>query len=93
MTPSSPTSLDSRDPAKLVSAREARVVEPVVPEPDPLALREVENQHAQAIHKAEQGWVGKVCGSRGEKSGNVAFLVIVACFVLISVGAVCLGTQ
>jgi hypothetical protein len=77
--------LDSPEPTKLVTAKEAREVEPVVPEPDKLALKEVENSHAQATHRAEQGWVGKICGSRGEKSGNIAFLVIVACFLLIGI--------
>ena len=51
-----------------------------------LAIKEEENSHARTTHKQERGWVGALCGTRGEKSGNVAFLVIVACFVLIAVG-------
>jgi hypothetical protein len=44
----------------------------------------LENSHQQATQKTEQGWIGKVCGSKGEKAGNIAFLVIIACFLLIS---------
>lgn len=76
----------SHDPVpaeQLVTANEARAVEPVIPEPDKLALQEEEHSHAEAIHRQERGWVGIICGSRGEKSGNVAFMVIVACFILI----------
>jgi hypothetical protein len=54
-----------------------------VPEPDNLGSKEVEDSHALAMHKQERGWIGAVCGTRAEKFGNVAFLVIVACFVLI----------
>jgi hypothetical protein len=51
-----------------------------------LAIKEEENSHARATHEHERGWVGALCGTRGEKSGNVAFLVIVSCFILIAVG-------
>ena len=46
------------DPEQLVTAREARAVRPIVPEPDSLAIKELENSHAQALHKQERGWVG-----------------------------------
>ena len=35
------------------------------------------------MHKQERGLVDVLCGTRREKFGNVAFLVIVACFILI----------
>ena len=46
-------------------------------------LREVENSHNKAILKAEGGFVGAVFGSRTEKPGNVALIVILLCFLLI----------
>lgn len=76
--------MDSPEPLKLVTPSEARQVEPVVPEPDKLALKELENSHAQATQKFEQGWIGKFCGSRSEKAGNIAFLAIVACLLIIT---------
>ncbi len=75
--------MDSPEPTKLITAKEARQVEPVIAEPDSLALREVDNSHAQATHKAEQGWIGKICGSRAEKAGNIAFLAIVMCLIIV----------
>jgi hypothetical protein len=43
------------------------------------------------MHKQEKGWIGVLCGSRSEKPGNVAFLVIVLAFVLIIVALVRIG--
>jgi hypothetical protein len=84
--------LDSPDPPdQLVTPKEARAARPTVPEPDRLGIKEVEDSHALAMHKQERGWVGAVCGTRGEKFGNVAFLVIVACFSLIGMALYLFG--
>lgn len=71
--------------AQRPSASEAPAAQLIVSESDSCAIKKVENSHARAMHKQERGWVGVVCGTRGEKSGNIAFLVIVACFILIIV--------
>lgn len=83
--------MDSFEPIKLAKPREAREVEAVVPEPDKLALKELENAHARATQKFETGWVGVVCGSRGEKAGNIAFLTILICLLTIIGSVVAFG--
>ena len=53
----------SPDPTQqLVTTSEARAVRPIVPEPDSLAIDELESSRAQAIHKQERGWVGSPDG-------------------------------
>ncbi len=69
-----------------VTVEEARRAEPNVPEPDALALKESDNNHDKAILKAEGGFVGAFFGSRTEKPGNVALIVILLCFTLIFCG-------
>lgn len=69
--------------------RHARQVESVKAES--LDLKKVEHAHEQATHLAEQGWIGKICGSRGENAGNIAFLAIVACFMVIAGAALRFG--
>lgn len=66
-----------------VSADAARLAEPNVLEPDGLAFREADHAHEQAMHKAEHGSIGRLLGSRSEKPGNVASIVILLCFVFI----------
>jgi hypothetical protein len=86
MTKSKSTSLALPSNSEKISVEEARKAEPTVREPDALALAEIENNHAQATHHAEQGSIGHFLGSRSEKPGNVAFIVIIICFLII-VGA------
>lgn len=66
-----------------VSAEDARRAEPNVLEPDALAFKEADHAHAQAMQKAEHGSIGRLLGSRSEKPGNVASIVILLCFVFI----------
>ena len=72
-------------PPETVSPEQAEAVTPKIPAPDDLALQELKasNGHVQAIQQAEQGLIGLLLGSKSEKSGNVAFLVIFFCFVFI----------
>jgi hypothetical protein len=49
-----------------------------------LAVLEAKNQHEQTLRKAEQGWLGSLLGSHGEKAGNISFIVILICFALIA---------
>lgn len=67
-----------------VSVTDARSVEPEVPEPDRLARQELRRAHEKAMHKQDRGWIGVLCGSRAEKAGNVAFMVILGAFILIA---------
>lgn len=55
----------------------------MVREPDALAVLEAKNQHEQTLRRAEQGWLGSLLGSHGEKAGNISFIVILICFTLI----------
>ena len=71
---------------EIVTVDAARRAEPVVREPDALALKEAENAHAQSIQKVERGLIGLIMGSKTEKSGNIAFVVIFFCFVVIVIG-------
>jgi hypothetical protein len=73
--------LQNNNVKETVTAEQARGVRPNVPEPDPLALQEAKNAHENNMHKNERGWVGAVFGSRSEKPGNVALIVILLCFV------------
>jgi ABC-type multidrug transport system permease subunit len=73
------------DPPSLISVEAARRSEPTVVAPDARAKKE-ELLHAQATQKNDLGWVGVVLGSRSEKPGNVAAIVILFCFILIGVG-------
>jgi RNA polymerase sigma factor (sigma-70 family) len=50
------------DTERLVTANEARAVRPIVPEPDSLAGKEVENSHAQALDKQGRERVGSRYG-------------------------------
>lgn len=70
-----------------VSIEVARRASPVTREPDALARQELEYNHAQATQRSEQGWIGKFLGSKAEKPGNVAFIVIIICFVIIATAA------
>jgi hypothetical protein len=63
-----------------VSASEARVTQPVVPPPTKSTEKELEFWHAQRTQKAEQGWVGWVFGSKYEKPGNIAAIVVLLSF-------------
>jgi hypothetical protein len=58
-------------------------VQPAIQEPDTLALEEARLEHERTLHKADKGWIGHLCGSRNEKPGNVAFLVILGSFLLV----------
>ncbi len=64
-----------------MTAEQARGVEPTVRAPDELAIQEAKNAHENNMHKNERGWVGAVFGSRSEKPGNVALVVILLCFI------------
>jgi hypothetical protein len=46
---------------------------------------EAKNLHEQTLRKAEQGKLGFFLGSHGEKAGNISFIVILICFLLISI--------
>lgn len=69
----------------LVSVADARRATPVVREPDALALAEVKNAHEQATAVNERGIVGRLLGTKTEKPGNIAFIVILVCFALVTV--------
>ena len=73
-----------KNDGKLVSLSEARSVKPDIVEPDPLALKEADNSHAQATQRAEQGLIGIVFGSRMEKPGNIAALVVMFSFLMLA---------
>ena len=75
---------DSR--TDIVTVDAARRAEPVVREPDALALKESDNAHAQAVQKNERGWVGVVMGTKAEKAGNIASVVILFSFIIIAFG-------
>lgn len=72
-----------------VSPEQAAAVIPIIRPPDTLALQELNaaNEHAQATQKAEQGWIGQLLGSKSEKSGNVAALVVLFCFIFVFTAA------
>ena len=42
-------------------------------------------EHEYQIDKlrTEIGWIGKIIGAADEKAGNIAFLVIASCFVIL----------
>jgi len=65
---------------------DARRADPKIRSPDELAIQEANNAHAQATLWAEQGWIGHVLGSKTEKPGNVAAIVIFFCFILLVIG-------
>jgi hypothetical protein len=67
----------------LVTEDQARKSEPVVREPDPLAIEELKNNHTKNMASLHRGFVGSCVGSGPEKAGNVATLTIVACFLMI----------
>jgi hypothetical protein len=77
--------LDKQKATELVSVDAARAVEPKVPSPDALALKELENSHSKSMHTLSRGWIGACIGSGNEKPGNTAFLVIVCCFAFIGI--------
>lgn len=52
-----------------------------------MARQELEYNHAQATQRSEQGWIGRYLGSKSEKPGNVAFIVIIICFMVIGIAA------
>jgi len=56
---------------------------PRVPE-EPVALHQ-DPLTGQTGFREELGWVGKFIGGKSEKAGNVAFIVIVVCFVLLMI--------
>jgi hypothetical protein len=85
MTSSESTSSTSPAQPDTVSVEDARRAEPVVREPDALAVLEAKNLHEQNLRKAQQGKLGSLLGSHGEKAGNISFIVILICFLLISV--------
>lgn len=60
------------------------VVRPDIPVPDALALQEGRNQHEHKLELTKQGQLGRLFGSGVEKSGNVAALVIVFSFALLT---------
>lgn len=68
---------------ELVTPNQARTVEPTIPAPDELAKKELEFWHAQKTQEAEQGWIGKAFGSRSEKPGNIAALVVLLSFAML----------
>jgi hypothetical protein len=84
MTSSETTSSSSPAPLETVSLEDARKAEPVVREPDALALLESKNLHEQNQKRLEQGVLGRLLGSHGEKAGNISFIVILICFGLIA---------
>lgn len=67
----------------VVSKDDARKAEPVVREPDQLALEELRNSHARDMNKNQRGAIGWMFGSGLEKSGNAAILSIVVFLALI----------
>jgi hypothetical protein len=67
----------------LVTPNQARTVEPTIPAPDDIARKELEFWHAQRTQEAEQGWIGKAFGSKTEKPGNIAALVVLLSFLMI----------
>lgn len=69
---------------EVVSLDQARRAEPTVREPDALALLEQKNLHERTLRQAEQGKLGTLLGSHGEKAGNISFIVILICFLLIA---------
>ncbi|MBL8269254.1 hypothetical protein [Steroidobacter sp.] len=73
--------MDSQKPldSELVTPQQARLVEAKVVPPDSLAQGEINHL------KTELGYLGRLVGSRQEKPGNVAFLVIILCFVFLFV--------
>jgi hypothetical protein len=77
------SALPSVSAPERVSAEEAREVTPQVPEPDKLAYQEKTHLHEQALQKAELGTLGGWLGARSEKSGNIAFIVILFSFLMV----------
>lgn len=69
----------------LVSVDEARRSEPIVAAPDSLAIKELDHFHSMEMHNLHRGFLGAIVGSGPEKPGNTAIIVIVFCFVFISV--------
>lgn len=50
---------------------------------DSLALEEIRNSHEAYKLSIQRGWIGVALGTGTEKAGNVATLVILACFIII----------
>jgi hypothetical protein len=77
--------LSEQQPAieNLVTEEQARKSEPIVPQPDSLALEEIKNNHAKNMAGLHRGVIGWCVGSGPEKAGNVATLTIIASFLLI----------
>jgi hypothetical protein len=50
-----------------------------------LKSKKEENDHARAMAKISHGAVGGVLGTREEKPGNIAFIVIIICFFILFV--------
>lgn len=69
-----------------VSLEEAKRATPTTPEPDEKALQEAKLLHEQVMQRTQLGLIGKLLGSAQEKSGNVAFLVILMCFIFMGIG-------
>lgn len=78
--------MGSQENNSVVSVEDARKAEPIIREPDPLAIEEVRNNHATRMHGMQRGIIGWCVGSGPEKAGNVATLSIVACFAIIAAG-------
>lgn len=68
---------------KIVSPEDARRAVPVIRPADTLALEEMRNAHEANKLSIQRGWIGIALGTGSEKAGNVATLVILACFVII----------
>lgn len=67
----------------LLSPSEARAVEPSIPAPDSLAREELKANSALRSQRQDQGVIGWIFGSRLEKPGNIAAVVIFLSFALI----------
>lgn len=68
---------------QLIKPDDARAVEPLVRQPDAMALAEVKNAHEAGMHKMQRGFIGWLVGTGPEKAGNVATLAIIASFGLV----------
>ena len=65
-----------------VSLEDAKKAKAETPSPKSI---EIEKKYAQKTLETEQGTLGKLIGSRNEKAGNVAFIVLLFCFIVIVV--------
>lgn len=73
-----------------VGVDDIRRSEPNVPEPDEKARKEQASyDHQYRTQQAELGVIGKFIGCNAEKPGNISFIAIIICFIIIFTAAFC----